>query len=52
MQGGRREEVYRKMYDDAMDGVAEVLVHKVNTLGDCCTAVSCASKRGKTADGN
>lgn len=40
------------MYDDAMDGVAEVLVHKVHTIGDCCTAVSCASKRGNNGDGS
>lgn len=29
MQGGRREDNYRRMYDDAMDGVDELLVQKV-----------------------
>ena len=29
MQGGQKKETYRRMYDDAMDGVADVLVQKV-----------------------
>ncbi|CAB1119255.1 unnamed protein product [Ectocarpus sp. CCAP 1310/34] len=32
MQGGRREESYRRMYEDAMDGVAELLVQKARGL--------------------
>lgn len=31
MQGGRKEEAYRRVYDDAMDGVADILVQKVKT---------------------
>lgn len=29
IQGGRSEDHYRRMYDDAMDGVDELLVQKV-----------------------
>ncbi|CAN0173335.1 unnamed protein product, partial [Ectocarpus fasciculatus] len=32
MQGGRREESYRRMYEDAMDGVEELLVQKARGL--------------------
>lgn len=35
MQGGRREDRYRKMYDDAMDGVDELLVQKVRGTKTC-----------------
>lgn len=30
LQGGRQESEYRRMYDEAMDGVAEILVKKVH----------------------
>lgn len=42
IQGGRREESYRRMYDTAMDGVDELLVQKVRYVAYLSQSIAMA----------